>query len=99
MASGTGRLRVGSEERPIAAGDCVVIPPGTVHRLWADADVPLVVVCCACRRMRTRTRSSSRSDRRVRETPEDLAALQALIDRSMRPPARTCSGSTRPSGA
>lgn len=47
VTSGAGRLRLGDEERPVAAGDCVVIPPGTVHRLWADAKAPLVVVC-AC---------------------------------------------------
>ncbi|HEX7292637.1 MAG TPA: cupin domain-containing protein [Conexibacter sp.] len=45
VTSGSGRLRLGDEERPIAAGDCVVIPPGTVHRLWADPGAPLVVVC------------------------------------------------------
>ena len=42
---GSGRILLGEEERPIAAGDCVVIPPGTVHRLWADEGAPLVVVC------------------------------------------------------
>jgi mannose-6-phosphate isomerase-like protein (cupin superfamily) len=47
VASGRGRMRLGSEERPIGPGDCVVIPPGTVHQLWADAEAPLVVVC-AC---------------------------------------------------
>ena len=45
VTSGSGRLRVGEETRAIAAGDCVAIPPGTVHRLWADAEAPLVVVC------------------------------------------------------
>lgn len=45
VTSGSGRLRLGDEVREIAVGDCVVIPPGTVHRLWADADAPLVVVC------------------------------------------------------
>ena len=45
VASGSGRMLLGDETRPIAAGDCVVIPPGTVHRLWADPDAPLVVVC------------------------------------------------------
>jgi mannose-6-phosphate isomerase-like protein (cupin superfamily) len=45
VASGRGRLRLGDEERAIGPGDCVVIPPGTVHRLWADAGAPLVVVC------------------------------------------------------
>lgn len=45
VTSGSGRLLLGEEERPIAAGDCIVIPPGTVHRLWADPGAPLVVVC------------------------------------------------------
>jgi len=41
---GSGRMLLGEEMREIEAGDCVVIPPGTVHRLWADPDA-LVVVC------------------------------------------------------
>jgi len=45
VTSGSGRMRLGDEERPISAGDCVVIPPGTVHRLWADPGAALVVVC------------------------------------------------------
>lgn len=45
VASGTGRMRLGEDERAIGAGDCVVIPPGTVHRLWADPGAALVVVC------------------------------------------------------
>ena len=45
VTSGSGRLLLGSEEQAIGPGDCVVIPPGTVHRLWADPGAPLVVVC------------------------------------------------------
>lgn len=45
VTAGTGRLRLGDEEAAIAPGDCVVIPPGVVHRLWADAGADLVVVC------------------------------------------------------
>ncbi|HEV7774078.1 MAG TPA: cupin domain-containing protein [Conexibacter sp.] len=45
VASGTGRLLLGEETQPIAIGDCIVIPPGTVHRLWADPGGELVVVC------------------------------------------------------
>jgi mannose-6-phosphate isomerase-like protein (cupin superfamily) len=45
VTSGSGRMLLGEEERPISVGDCVVIPPGRVHRLWADAAEPLVVVC------------------------------------------------------
>jgi mannose-6-phosphate isomerase-like protein (cupin superfamily) len=46
FVSGSGRVRVGADERAVAAGDCVVIPPGTVHRLWADVGAPLVLLCC-----------------------------------------------------
>ncbi len=43
---GTGRMRLGDQERSVRAGDCVVIPPGIAHKLWADADEPLVLLCC-----------------------------------------------------
>ncbi len=46
FTAGQGRLRVGDEERHVAAGDCAVIPPGTPHKLWAAADAPLVLLCC-----------------------------------------------------
>ncbi len=45
--SGSGLLRVGDEERAVAAGDCVAIPPGTPHRLCNEGEVDLVVAC-AC---------------------------------------------------
>lgn len=45
VTSGSGRLLLGDDVAAIGPGDCVVIPPGTVHRLWADAGAPLVVVC------------------------------------------------------
>jgi mannose-6-phosphate isomerase-like protein (cupin superfamily) len=47
VTAGSGALRVGGEERPVATGDCVAIPPGTPHRLRNDGVVDLVVVC-AC---------------------------------------------------
>jgi mannose-6-phosphate isomerase-like protein (cupin superfamily) len=47
VTAGRGRLRVGDEEREVEAGDCVVIPPGEVHRLHNTGDTDLVVVC-AC---------------------------------------------------
>lgn len=47
VTAGTGRLRVGEEEREVRAGDCAVIPPGAVHKLWNTSDdEDLVVVCC-----------------------------------------------------
>jgi mannose-6-phosphate isomerase-like protein (cupin superfamily) len=39
-------MRLGDDERPVRAGDCVVIAPGVEHKLWADNDEPLVLLCC-----------------------------------------------------
>src|SRR4051794_982205 len=47
FTSGSGRMRLGNEESEVAAGDCVVIPPGTPHKLWADEAGSLVLLC-AC---------------------------------------------------
>ena len=47
FTSGSGRMRLGREEAPVKAGDCVVIPPGTPHKLWAGDAEPLVLLC-AC---------------------------------------------------
>jgi mannose-6-phosphate isomerase-like protein (cupin superfamily) len=46
FTGGSGRMRLGDEERAVRGGDCVVIPPGTPHKLWADAGEPLVLLCC-----------------------------------------------------
>jgi mannose-6-phosphate isomerase-like protein (cupin superfamily) len=46
FTSGSGRMRLGEEESDVTAGDCVVIPPGTPHKLWAGAGEPLVLLCC-----------------------------------------------------
>jgi len=46
FTAGAGRLRLGSEEAEISAGDCVVIPPGTVHKLWNTGAEPLMLLCC-----------------------------------------------------
>jgi mannose-6-phosphate isomerase-like protein (cupin superfamily) len=46
FTAGTGRMRLGDEERDVCAGDCVVIPPGTPHKLFNDGDEPLVLLCC-----------------------------------------------------
>ena len=34
FTAGSGRMRLGEEESDVRAGDCVVIPPGTEHKLW-----------------------------------------------------------------
>lgn len=46
FTGGSGRMRLGDAERSVQAGDCVVIPPGAVHKLWADEHQPLVLLCC-----------------------------------------------------
>jgi mannose-6-phosphate isomerase-like protein (cupin superfamily) len=43
---GSGRMRLGDEERPVRAGDCVVIPAGVVHKLWSGEQEPLGLLCC-----------------------------------------------------
>jgi len=37
FVAGAGRMRLGEEEQDVAAGDCVVIPPGVRHKLWTSA--------------------------------------------------------------
>ncbi|HEY3943925.1 MAG TPA: cupin domain-containing protein [Solirubrobacteraceae bacterium] len=46
FTAGSGRMRLGDEERAVRAGDCVVIPPGSPHKLWADEREPLILLCC-----------------------------------------------------
>jgi len=47
FTAGRGRMRLGDDEEGVGAGDCVVIPPGTKHKLWAETDQDLVLLC-AC---------------------------------------------------
>jgi mannose-6-phosphate isomerase-like protein (cupin superfamily) len=47
FTSGRGRMRLGDDEADVGAGDCVVIPPGTPHKLWNLSEAePLVLLCC-----------------------------------------------------
>ena len=46
FTAGRGHMTLGDEERDVAAGDCVVIPPGAVHGLVNTGDEPLVLLCC-----------------------------------------------------
>lgn len=46
FTAGSGRMRLGEGEQAVRAGDCVVIPPATAHKLWADAREPLILLCC-----------------------------------------------------
>lgn len=43
---GSGRMRLGDDEFDVRDGDCVVIPPGVRHKLWASADGELQLWCC-----------------------------------------------------
>lgn len=44
--SGTGRMRLGEAESAVTAGDCVLISPGSIHKLWNSGADPLVLLCC-----------------------------------------------------
>jgi len=44
--AGSGRMRLGDAEGPVGAGETVVIPPGTAHKLWNDGAEPLILLCC-----------------------------------------------------
>jgi mannose-6-phosphate isomerase-like protein (cupin superfamily) len=46
FTSGSGRLRVGDEQRDVSVGECVLIPPGAVHKLVNTGDGPLRLLCC-----------------------------------------------------
>jgi len=43
---GSGRMRLGDEESDVAAGDTVVIPPRTRHKLWNTGTEQLKLLCC-----------------------------------------------------
>jgi mannose-6-phosphate isomerase-like protein (cupin superfamily) len=46
FVAGEGRMRLADEEAEVRAGDCVVIAPGTAHKLWNPGSAPLVLLCC-----------------------------------------------------
>jgi mannose-6-phosphate isomerase-like protein (cupin superfamily) len=46
FTAGEGRMRLGDEESPVRAGETVVIPPGTPHKLWNPGPEELVLLCC-----------------------------------------------------
>lgn len=47
VTDGTGRLIVDGEERVIGRGDCALISPGAVHKVFNIGAEPLRIVC-AC---------------------------------------------------
>jgi mannose-6-phosphate isomerase-like protein (cupin superfamily) len=46
FVAGEGRMRLGTETTDVRVGDCLVIPPGTPHKLWNPGTEPLVLMCC-----------------------------------------------------
>lgn len=48
FTGGSGRMRLGGDEFAVRAGDCVVIPPGARHKLWADDGSEALVLLCCC---------------------------------------------------
>ena len=46
IQTGTGRMRMGGEERDVGPGDTVLIPPGVEHKITNTGDVDLVFLCC-----------------------------------------------------
>lgn len=46
FTAGAGRLRIDGQERDVKPGDCVVISPGAVHKLWNTGEEPLRLLCC-----------------------------------------------------
>ncbi len=45
FTAGSGRMRLGSEEFSVVAGDTVCIPPGTAHCLHNTGTEPLELLC------------------------------------------------------
>ena len=46
FTAGSGLMKLGDEETAVAAGDSVVIPPGTPHKLRNPSAEPLKLLCC-----------------------------------------------------
>ncbi len=46
FTAGSGVMNLGDEETAVSAGDTVVIPPGTPHKLRNTGAEPLKLLCC-----------------------------------------------------
>jgi mannose-6-phosphate isomerase-like protein (cupin superfamily) len=46
VTAGSGRMTLGAETFDVAAGDSVLIPPGTPHCIEATGSAPLRILCC-----------------------------------------------------
>jgi mannose-6-phosphate isomerase-like protein (cupin superfamily) len=46
ITHGTGRMRLGSEDRDVQPGDAIAIPPGVIHKIWNTGSGALRFLCC-----------------------------------------------------
>jgi mannose-6-phosphate isomerase-like protein (cupin superfamily) len=46
FTAGSGVMKLGEEDATVAAGDTIVIPPGTPHKLRNTGAEPLKLLCC-----------------------------------------------------
>ena len=46
ITHGTGRIRIGDEERDVRPGGAIAILPGQRHKLWNTGGEPLRLLCC-----------------------------------------------------
>ena len=46
VTHGAGLMTLGEERFAVAAGDTVLIAPGTAHHIEATGSVPLTILCC-----------------------------------------------------
>ena len=48
VSAGSGIMTLGDSCFKVGAGDTVLIPPGTPHRIEASGGEPLRILCCCC---------------------------------------------------
>ena len=46
ILSGTARMTIGQEQKPVGPGDAIAIPPGAVHTIENTGAETLVFLCC-----------------------------------------------------
>lgn len=46
ILTGQGRMRIDADERDVAPGDAIAIPPGAVHTIANVGKIPLIFLCC-----------------------------------------------------
>ena len=97
FTAGRGRMRLGDDEFDVAAGDCVVIPPGTEHALVnTGRRAARAPVLLRARLLPTRT-PSSRAPRRSRAPgAAPTPRRDAPVPHDARGPGRRAGGRARP---